>query len=304
VLHSLDCPNGTYSASDIRQSACIGEALSSLGLTPQAFTGCNASHYYPNGGYAISFADVVSRVRTYARTVASGTPASGSVTKDKYGCAPPDFGVALFARQNLFFADPEGVANLNLSLATAFTCRNRTPAGFYQGNPSAIPVALQLRVANVPTVPPAAYGSVDQYGCKNGNYGVAVFSPQHLFFGDYQNVANLNLSRADAFTCSNLMPGGLYRGDPASIPVALQLHPVNVPTAAPEAHGSVDTYGCKNGNYGVAVFSSAHVFFGNYKSVANLNLAVADALTCSNLMPPGLYRGDPNNIPVSLQLQH
>jgi hypothetical protein len=114
--------------------------------------------------------------------------------------------------------------------------------------------------------------------------GVAVFSAQHLFFGDYQNVTNLNLSRADAFTCSNLMPGGLYRGDPASIPVALQLHPVNVPTAAPEAHGSVDTYGCKNGNYGVAVFSRAHVFFA--------------------LMPPGLYRGDPNNIPASLQLQH
>jgi hypothetical protein len=47
-----------------------------------------------------------------------------------------------------------------------------------------------------------------------------------------------------------------------------------------------------------------HVFFGNYKSVANLNLAVADVLTCSNLMPPGLYRGDPNNISASLQLQH
>ncbi|GAC1405334.1 MAG: hypothetical protein NVSMB64_10050 [Candidatus Velthaea sp.] len=224
VLHSLDCPNRTMDAAEIHDSAWIGEALFELGFTPQAFTGCDEQHYIQNGGHATSYDDMKARVRAYATAVANGT-------------------------------------------------------------------------ANQPQ-------TVDKYGCKNGSYGVAVFTSERMFFGNYQDVPNLNLAVADSFTCSNALPPGLYRGDPNSIPLLLQRIPTktNSPSMPPGVYGTVDAFGCKDGNYPVAVYSKEHLFFGNYKTVANLNLAVADSLTCSNAMPPGLYRGDPNAIPLSLQM--
>ena len=197
IRASTDCyPNDPW----------IGEALWQAGIQRQAFANsCSPATYLVNGQSWSSFTDLVNRVKASYRVAQSGRP---SGPPDKYGCIPPNYGVAMFPG-NIFEA--QGTPNLDTTKAISFRCSDLLPPNYTRPYP--VPANLLIAVAPPPTPQPAPIannaGIPMPTGCTSNLY-VAIFDAKYPQYKGYfwYVVANptLDLHKADPIICYSQIP--------------------------------------------------------------------------------------------------